>query len=78
MSIIDSVLNARKANVNDYKRISRLFSDYAEENKTIKDYNGRQILELLQNADDESSTEVEIFFDSSSRLLKVSNGDADE
>lgn len=73
MSIIDSVLNARKANINDYKRISRLFSDYAEENKTIKDYNGRQILELLQNADDESSTEVEIFFDSSSRLLKVSN-----
>ena len=73
MSVIESILNARKANINDYKRISRLFSDYAEENKTIKDYNGRQILELLQNADDESSTEVEIFFDSSSRLLKVSN-----
>ena len=73
MSIIESILNARKANINDYKRISRLFSDYTEENKTIKDYNGRQILELLQNADDESSTEVEILFDTSSKLLKVSN-----
>lgn len=73
MSVIESILNARKANIDDYKRISRLFSDYAEENKTIKDYNGRQILELLQNADDESSTEVEIFFDSSTKLLKVSN-----
>lgn len=73
MSVIDSILKARDANIRDYKRISRLFSDYTEENKTIKDYNGRQILELLQNADDESSTEVEILFDTSSKLLKVSN-----
>lgn len=73
MSVIESILKAREANINDYKRISRLFSDYEEENKTIKDYNGRQILELLQNADDESSSEVEIDFSSSERLLIVSN-----
>lgn len=73
MSVIESILNARKANINDYKRISRLFSDFGEENKTIKDYNGRQILELLQNADDESSSEVEIYLNSSEHLLRVSN-----
>ena len=73
MSVIESILKAREANICDYKRIARLFSDYEEENKTIKDYNGRQILELLQNADDESSSEVEIYFSSSEKLLIVSN-----
>ena len=74
MSLFDEVDAAKKRNIDVYKiHIDRLFSDYREEEKTIKDYNGRQILELLQNADDEDTDCVEIFFDSDRKKLNVSN-----
>lgn len=34
----------------------RIIADYNKERDTISDYNGRQLLEMLQNADDESNT----------------------
>jgi hypothetical protein len=37
-----------------------LISAYNREIETKKEYNGRQLLELLQNADDEKSDEVMI------------------
>lgn len=34
----------------------RIVEDYKNENKNIEDYNGRQLLEMIQNANDESDT----------------------
>lgn len=39
----------------DYRR---MVSYYNQEKATIKDYNGRQLLELIQNADDSGSSNV--------------------
>ncbi|MCC6082233.1 DUF3883 domain-containing protein [Bacillus thuringiensis] len=36
-----------------------IISDYKNEQEKMKDYNGRQLLEMLQNADDESESAVE-------------------
>lgn len=36
-----------------------IISDYKNEQEKMKDYNGRQLLEMLQNADDESESVVE-------------------
>ncbi|WP_216830744.1 DUF3883 domain-containing protein [Alkalihalobacterium elongatum] len=36
-----------------------IMSDYQNEQEKMKDYNGRQLLEMLQNADDESESAVE-------------------
>ena len=40
-----------------------MISAYNREVETEKEYNGRQLLELLQNADDERSDEVQIALD---------------
>ncbi|WP_133153874.1 hypothetical protein, partial [Vibrio sp. 10N.261.55.A7] len=41
---------------------SRMISDYNQENQQVRDYNGRQLLELIQNADDELSDTVSLEF----------------
>lgn len=51
----------------------RIISDYNNENGSIKEYNGRQILELLQNADDANSKSVNIIFDKDERRLSIAN-----
>lgn len=50
-----------------------LLKEYNEENEIIKGYNGRQILELLQNCDDQGSTEVLIKLETDSNTLSISN-----
>ncbi len=52
---------------------SRITADYNNELETIKEYNGRQILELLQNADDEYSDEVLIELNTLNHIFKISN-----
>lgn len=52
---------------------SDMISAYNREIETEKEYNGRQLLELLQNADDEKSDEVEIRLDTQSHTLTISN-----
>ncbi len=52
---------------------SRISSDYEKEQETFKEYNGRQVLELLQNADDEKSSEVFIKLDTQKQILEISN-----
>ncbi|WP_457641235.1 sacsin N-terminal ATP-binding-like domain-containing protein, partial [Persephonella sp.] len=60
--------------INVYKSDkSRLISDYEKEQETFKEYNGRQVLELLQNADDEKSEEVLIKLNSEEQILEISN-----
>lgn len=50
-----------------------MLGDYNREIETIKGYNGRQLLELLQNCDDEEATEVSIELDKKYRKLSISN-----
>lgn len=65
--------------LDDYKRTSsfnssRIKQDLTKEVSTKSDYHGREIFELLQNAEDEKSDFVEIHLDSSKNLLSISNG----
>ncbi|MBK7039973.1 MAG: hypothetical protein IPH46_05755 [Bacteroidetes bacterium] len=45
-------------NYNTYKSISRITSDYRGEKGLTEAYNGRQLLEMLQNADDAHTDKV--------------------
>jgi len=51
----------------------RFIADYNRELELTKEYNGRQLLELLQNADDASSNEVLILWDKDNSKLTISN-----
>jgi len=55
---------------NDHNLIA---SSYGDEQRTLKDYNGRQLLELLQNAEDEGATDVFICLNTRTRCISVSN-----
>jgi len=55
------------------KSPSDMISAYNREIETEKEYNGRQLLELLQNADDEQSDEVLIELDTKKNTLTISN-----
>lgn len=46
---------------------------YKNEIKTTKDYNGRQLLELIQNADDAGSDSILIRLDKEKSILSISN-----
>ena len=50
-----------------------MIAAYDREIKTVKEYNGRQILELLQNTDDAQSDEVLIHLDTNTKTLVVAN-----
>ncbi len=52
---------------------STLLSGYRQENQTVADYNGRQLLELMQNADDAQSDIIFIELDTANHLLSVGN-----
>lgn len=74
MFIKDKILQSieeRKKWCKDYPY--DMISAYNREIETEKEYNGRQLLELLQNADDENSDEVLIRLDTNKNLLQISN-----
>lgn len=50
-----------------------MVSAFNREVETEKEYNGRQLLEIIQNADDEKSQEVLIHLDTKQRILIISN-----
>ena len=53
-----------------------MLGDYNRELETIKGYNGRQLLELLQNCDDEGATQVTIKLDKECKKISIcNNGD---
>jgi hypothetical protein len=68
-----SVKNLIDANYNTYKHISRIEADFRTEKGTTKSYNGRQILEMLQNADDAKTDVVSIKLDRENNVLSISN-----
>ncbi|KAA5535613.1 sacsin N-terminal ATP-binding-like domain-containing protein [Paenimyroides baculatum] len=62
--------NKIKKYVDDYPE---MVAEYQRELETIKGYNGRQILELLQNCDDQSATDVKIFLDTINNIFSIEN-----
>ncbi|OJA03643.1 sacsin N-terminal ATP-binding-like domain-containing protein, partial [Bathymodiolus thermophilus thioautotrophic gill symbiont] len=62
-----------KEQKNTYNSIHRILADYKHEKQTNDDYKGRQLLELLQNADDEKSIEVLIRLDIENKILTIAN-----
>ena len=69
-SDINNLINA---NYNTYKDISRIKADFRTEKGTTKSYNGRQLLEMLQNADDAQTDVVAINLDRQNNMLSISN-----
>ncbi|SUX45655.1 ATP-binding protein [Chryseobacterium indoltheticum] len=52
---------------------SIMLSGYRQENQTVSDYDGRQLLELMQNADDAKSEIINISLDTKNAILIISN-----
>ncbi|ORU91274.1 MAG: hypothetical protein A6F72_01595 [Cycloclasticus sp. symbiont of Poecilosclerida sp. N] len=68
---VEGLIQQRKEG---YRADSNLIpSNYGTEKETVKEYNGRQLLELLQNADDAQSQQVSIKLDTEQKVLTISN-----
>lgn len=52
---------------------SMMLSAYGQENQTVADYNGRQLLELMQNADDAKSDIIRIQLNTANHTLSIAN-----
>jgi hypothetical protein len=74
----DEIDDVIEKNIATYKiDPDRIISDYRGEKGLTEAYNGRQLLELLQNADDAKTDKVLITLDTTKRLLSIANnGDA--
>lgn len=74
MSFKQDIENLIESNLKTYRDNSdRFLADYNRELELTKEYNGRQLLELLQNADDAASNEVLIVWDKVNSKLTISN-----
>ncbi len=62
--------NKTKKYIEDYPE---MVAEYQRELETIKGYNGRQILELLQNCDDQSATKVKIVLNTNNNIFSIEN-----
>ncbi|UAM98014.1 DUF3883 domain-containing protein [Polaribacter litorisediminis] len=71
ISHINNLIKSTKKQYAD--NYSYMLRDYNQENETVKGYNGRQLLELLQNCDDEGSKEVLIKLDTKKRQVSIHN-----
>lgn len=71
-SLIDLQL-VLEENAEQMRKPHLLISRYNHEKATNKDYNGRQLLELIQNADDAGSAYVAIELDKTAHRLRISN-----
>ncbi|WP_367769064.1 DUF3883 domain-containing protein [Flavobacterium sp. WC2421] len=60
-------------NYNTYKSPSRITSDYRGEKGLTEAYNGRQLLEMLQNADDAQTDKVLLHLDTENTILTIAN-----
>ena len=69
--VFDEVIDQVKKTVSNYDS-SLLIKYLNEEHKTRKDYSGREIYELLQNAEDQESEYVKMFLDES--VIRIENG----
>lgn len=67
---LQGVIKERK---DTYRYLANVMSVYNHERSTAKDYDGRQILELLQNADDAGASRLEISLDEENEILRIYN-----
>ena len=70
--IMDS-LEETKVSYRSSKKNLLWLEQYRSENQNYRDYEGREILELLQNADDAQSSHVDIHFDSVNHTFSIKN-----
>jgi hypothetical protein len=68
-----SVKDLIAENYNTYKSHSRITSDYRGEKGLTEAYNGRQLLEMLQNADDAQTDKVLLHLDTENTILTIAN-----
>ncbi|WP_166432675.1 DUF3883 domain-containing protein [Lacrimispora amygdalina] len=75
MKINDYVLREKNELMERYLSNAReMFRDYNIEREKTNDYNGRQLLELIQNADDETNdTNKKIYIELKNNILIVAN-----
>lgn len=70
---IESIKKLIDENYNTYKSSSRITSDYRGEKGLTEAYNGRQLLEMLQNADDAQTDKVLLHLDTENKILTIAN-----
>lgn len=70
---IEDVTKLIAENYNTYKSHNRIISDYRGEKGLTEAYNGRQLLEMLQNADDAQTDKVLLQLDTANTILKIAN-----
>lgn len=71
---IENLINERKS---IYRNADEVVSSYNRENELSNEYNGRQVLELIQNADDAGANTICISLDTTNRVLSVYNDGGD-
>jgi len=73
MSIRTEVENSIKRRWEGLRNPNELISWFNIEKQTNQGYNGRQLLELFQNCEDEEASKVRILLDTENCLLEISN-----
>lgn len=68
--IINKLIEERKTT---YRIEDNAVAAYNRENELSKEYNGRQILELIQNADDANASKIDISINTYSKQLLICN-----
>lgn len=72
--ILDYIKNARNNKLSLFRKdVKLLLEHYNNEVETSRSYNGRQLLELIQNADDQHATEILIVLNEENGTISVSN-----
>lgn len=69
----EDLLTLRTKVISNFNDPQLMFSAFKTESDTNKGYNGRQVLELFQNCDDENSPEVLIEIDKDNNVFRISN-----
>lgn len=70
---LDNLNNLIKERIETFKVENNVVSSYNNEQQTMGDYNGRQILELLQNADDAGAENISFMLDKNESKLEFYN-----
>lgn len=67
---IEELIQERKQT---YNKANNAVSAFNSENQISNDYNGRQILEIIQNADDAQANRIDISIDTNNHILSIYN-----
>ena len=74
MNFKEQIEQLVKKNLKTYREDNnRFIADYNHEKELTNEYNGRQLLELLQNADDAESSSISINWKKEQQILIISN-----